>query len=161
MPAPSGLELLIILFLSGSSTDVVSLLEPRISLECLGQPTDEAGLRKLLEGGDGASKGPGGAPYDKEAARTAIQNLASSSEGIRKAARERLAGMGPAIRERLEEVIERDPRRADEARKVLEQLGETRRSSANRERVTRVLAVRLAFRTYAYGRDITVHCCKP
>lgn len=137
-------EILTILLLSGSSTDIVSLLEPQISLECLGQATDAVSLEKLLEGAAAAPGSDAEPSYDKDAARTAIQNLASSSEAVRDSARKRLVGMGPAVRERLEQVAEEDPRRAEAAREVLEQLGDSESSTVHRTAVTRLLAVRLA-----------------
>jgi len=126
----------------GAPTDLVSFLEPKSALEVLGEATDEAGLKRLIEGKPGAAAA--GEALDEKAATTAVQNLASSSEQVRAKAREKLASLGEAVRARLEDVVKNDPRRAEEAKKVLAELDAASKASASRSGVSRLLAVRLA-----------------
>ena len=146
MMAPSFFEIFFLVvfsgFFSGGASDILSFVDPQVALECLGEKTDEATLLALLEGkptGGGAE-----GDYDKKAAETAIQNLASATESIRDNARETLVQLGPAIRARLEDVVSKDARRAEEAKKVLAALDVSRKSSLHRQQVVQILAIRLA-----------------
>ena len=134
--------LLLIALLSGRPTDLVSFLEPKSALEALGEPTDEAGLKRLIEGKPGAPES--GGALDDKAVTIAVENLASSSESLKAKARNDLASLGEAARARLEDVVKSDPRRAAEAKAVLAGLDTAARSTASRSRVSRLLAVRLA-----------------
>ena len=134
---------LLLVLLSGKPTDLVSFLEPKSALEALGEPTDEAGLKRLIEGKPGAAPSSGGA-LDEKGVQRAVENLASSDESVRAKARDDLSAMGEAARARLEGVVMNDPRRAAEAKGVLAGLDTAARASANRSKVSRLLAVRLA-----------------
>lgn len=137
---PSFFEVIFLFLFSGASTDLVSFLEPELALECLGEETTEASLKQLLAGKTGSGAGS----YNEAEATRAIENLASSSDAIREKARGDLAAMGAGLRPRLEKVVASDPRRADEARKVLEKLGAAAKAAANRTEVAQLLALRLA-----------------
>jgi hypothetical protein len=147
--AASFLEFIFLFFFAGSSADVLSFLEPQMALEVLGEKTDEASLLALIEGGSGgavavgASGGAAGESGAKEAS-TAIQNLASSSEDIRAKARQALLAMGESVRAKLEDVVAKDPRRAEEAKKVLAELDASRVAGARKKEVARILAMHLA-----------------
>jgi hypothetical protein len=149
MFAPSFPEILIIAtllpFLSRGAgvPDLLSLLEPQAALETLGEKTDEESIRKLIEGLESTGT-PAEATYDKKEAEGAIQNLASATESVRDKAREKLAGIGPALRARLEEVVAKDARRADEAKKVLAALDSAKSASGQRRNAARQLAIQLA-----------------
>ncbi len=140
MAVSSMSEMLIWLFIfSGQPTDLVSSLDPQMALECLGEKTDAESLLKILRG---AAAAPAAA--DEKEAKTAIQNLASRSQAVRESAREKLAAMGEAIRARLEELVAKDPKRAEEAKLVLAKLDAAKASAASRRDVARILAMRLA-----------------
>jgi hypothetical protein len=132
----------LIFLLTGKPTDLVSFLEPRSALEALGEPTDEAGLKRLIEGKPGAV--PAGGALDEKAVQRAVENLASSDESVRAKARDDLSAVGEAARARLEDVAKNDPRRAAEAKVVIAVLDTASRAAANRSRTSRLLAVRLA-----------------
>jgi len=142
MVTVGSFALLFIALLSGRPTDFVSFLEPKSALEALGEPTDEAGLKRLIEGHPGAAPASTAAT-DEKAVQRAVENLASSNEPVRAKARDDLASMGEAVRSRLEDVVKTDPRRAPAAKAVLAGLDTTARAAANRSRVSRLLAVRL------------------
>ena len=134
---------LLVILLSGKPTDLVSFLEPKSALEALGEPTDDAGLKRLIEG-KAASAPASGAALDEKAVRTAVENLASSNESVRAKARDDLAALGEAARPRLEEIVKNDAKRAAEAKAVIDALDAAARVAASRSGVSRLLAVRLA-----------------
>jgi hypothetical protein len=139
----ASFELLILLLLSGRSTDLVSFLEPKSALEALGEATDEASLRRLIEGRPDAAKAEEEG-LDEKAVKTAVENLASSNESVRARAREDLASLGESARARLEDLVKSDPRRADQAKVVLAGLDTAAKAAVSRSAVSRLLAVRLA-----------------
>ncbi|HZN60019.1 MAG TPA: hypothetical protein VFD71_18250 [Planctomycetota bacterium] len=148
MVAPSFAELFVLFFLpllnrSAAAPDILSLVDPAVALEIVGEKQDEARLEQLIRGASAAK--PADAPaYDVKEAESAIQNLASSSEGIRDKARAKLVSLGKGVQPRIEEVIAKDSRRAEEAKKVLDELLAARAGESHRETVLRTLALRLA-----------------
>lgn len=145
--APSFMELVVLMFLpllqGGGKVDLLSQLDPEAALVALGEKTDDQSVLSLV-GGNTTAQAGGGAGYDKKEAEKDIQNLASGTESIRDKARAKLVGLGQAIRPRLEEVVTKDSRRADEAKKVLAQLDVSKTSAGRKQGVARMLAIRLA-----------------
>lgn len=140
---PMMIVFLLGIFGKGGTPDLLGVIDPRAGLEALGQGTDAAALAKILAG-DFAPQAPAAGQYDKAEAEKAIQNLASSSEAIRARARDKLASLGGAVKARLEEVVEKDKRRAEEAKKVIESLAAVEKSASERGGLLQTLAVRLA-----------------
>jgi hypothetical protein len=142
--------LLMIIFFSGSSSDdlpsdVLGLLDPEMGLSLLERKADADALERLIappagEGGEAVLRIP------QDEVQRAIDNLASSTEALRVKAREKLVEAGPAVRKRLEEVVSKDARRAEEARKVLALLEGREGAAAHEDDIARTLAIRLAAR---------------
>ncbi|HVR75367.1 MAG TPA: hypothetical protein VMT52_13610 [Planctomycetota bacterium] len=151
--ATSFVEVLILfltpLFSRGGPPDILGMLEPRMALEVLGETVtlketvDEARLKLLIEG-KAAAPGADVSPGQKKEMENAIQNLASGTDAIRERARDKLVLMGPAIRARIEEVVQGDPRRAEEAKKVLAGLDASRAAFDEKRETARTLAIHLA-----------------
>jgi len=151
MVATGFMEILIVLLLSVSPandlpSDLLAFVDPAAGLHAIGQASDEASLAKLIAakvaGAVTEERAP--APGVTKELEGAIQNLASSSEKIRGAAREKLVAAGPAVKPRLEEVARTDARRAEEAKKALQALADAASSSAADEDLARTFAIRLA-----------------
>ena len=128
-----------------SPGDFLSVLDPQAALEILDVKTDDESLQKLISGKSSGKDGKetDGASSSKDI-ESAIQNLASSTETVREKARAKLIEAGPAVRPRLEDVVSKDSRRAEEAKKVLAALDASKKSSAHRDGVKQILAIRLA-----------------
>lgn len=149
--ATSFVEVLILfltpLFSRGGPPDILGMLEPRMALEVVGEAADEARLKLLISGedpGKAAAPGPELSAGQKKEMENAIQNLASGTDSIRERARDKLVLMGPSIRARIEEVVGGDPRRAEEAKKVLAGLDASRAAFDDKRETVRTLAIHLA-----------------
>lgn len=144
-------EILILLLLpilqGGGDLDLLTLVDPQAALEALEQKVDEAGVLRLIAGegaAQAAAAAGGGAGADLKELEKSIQNLASGVESVREKARARLLDAGAVIKARLEEVVAKDPRRAEEARKLLAELAKRKVSTVQEEVVVRILAIHWA-----------------
>lgn len=130
----------------GGDLDLLSSVDPEAALVVLGQKPDDASVIRWISGApfEAAAPGGGGAGVDQKEVEKAIQNLASGVESVRAKARERLAAAGGIVKARLEEVVARDPKRAEEAKKVLLELEKASTSAGQKGGVGRLLAMRWA-----------------
>src|SRR5690606_28847481 len=114
---------LIFLLMIGSAEyvpeDLLALVEPEAGLEILCITPESADFAAIISGGEGTEEGAAAGELDT-AVRSAIQNLASRAERVRERAREDLIKEGPKLLPHLRKLVEEDPRRADEAKKVIE-----------------------------------------
>jgi hypothetical protein len=131
--------------------DLLGLVDPAAGLKILGKEADETSLAKLISAPAGGAEAPPLAPEAAKTAESAIQNLASQSDAVRKRAREQLAEIGAALRPRLEEVVAKDARRAEEAKKVLALLDDQASAAGHEVEISRILAMRLAAERKATG----------
>lgn len=146
--AQTGILSILLLFFTPSDqvpVDALSVVRADVGLEILGHSTDDETLEKLIET-------PAGGPAVVEAVRVdeevrkAIQNLASRTQEIRATARRELTAKGPGILPRLRELVEKDPRRAEEAKKVIAAIEGQQEAAGHVKELARQFAIRLAAR---------------
>jgi hypothetical protein len=123
-------------------SDVLALIEPEAGLALLGENPVEANLARLIDARARTLK-PADGKLPKEL-ESAIQNLASSSEKVRKSSRKKLVDAGLTVKKRLEEVATNDARRAAEAKKVLQALADAKSTGVHEKDIARIFAIRLA-----------------
>lgn len=140
-----GLLSMLLFFLSPAEdipTDALSLVRPGLGLEILGHEATDDSIGELISASSG---GEAVSPVEEtRELRSAIENLASRSEGIRASARDDLVGMGPGVLPRLRKLVAEDPRRADEASKVISRLEGQRVAGRHEAVMAQQLAIRLA-----------------
>ena len=138
---------LIFLLMIGSAEyvpeDLLALVEPEAGLEILGITPESADFAAIISGGEGTEEGAAAGELDA-VVRSAIQNLASRAERVRERAREDLIKEGPKLLPHLRKLVEEDPRRADEAKKVIEALERVKEAAKHDEVLVRQFAIRYA-----------------